>query len=196
MNHRKFEILFVYFALLSMLLSGCAAFQPTAYGVAPLQYGEVTNLYQGYATWLARDGDALVHTFHNATTGVTVYTRPLVDGWSIACENAKICSEIVGYFTNIHTYKDLHQWMLGAGGFTEVLRNLPPLPNTPMPTILFLPAVMVNPGVLESMSMQAAGFGVYDEAGNYVGSRFSFTADGSDGFLDESVTWEMIGTSE
>ena len=187
MKHKLFEIVLVY-VVLAMFTGACGAINVPA--AAPLVDGEVFNLYRGTAVWLATSEDIMIHTFYNAATGVTIHARAIADGWAIACERSQYCDDLVGYLVNVNTYNAFKAWALGSG-FVEVARNIPPLPGVAMPTILILPAIMVQPGVLEQMTMQAAGFGVYDDAGNYVGSRFHFTPDASDGFVNESAQWEV-----
>jgi hypothetical protein len=196
MNRNKlFEIVLIYLAM-AILFSGCAAYQPTAYGVAPLQDGEVLNLYRGFSTWLATEGDAMVHTFYNANTGITVHTRAWMDGFAVACAKNDMCDDVVGYFVNIRTYKDFASWMTATGGFVEIARNLPSLP---IPTIFVMP-VMLPAGYQEGDTLHAwelmpclGSICVEDEMGNkfYPDSWGVDPESEADGFADESETWEV-----
>jgi hypothetical protein len=199
MNRNKlFEIVLIYLAM-AILFSACAAVPPPTYGVAPLQDGNVLHLFKGFAQWLVIDGDALVKTFYNQATDITVHTRPLLDGFAIACQKSESCDDIVAYFVNIRTYNDFKAWLIGAGGFTEIVRNLPTLPVIPMRTILTM-FVVTPAGYQEGDTLHAwdvmpcmGPMCAEDELGNtyYPASWGLDTESDADGFAEESETWEV-----
>jgi hypothetical protein len=145
MKRKYTEIALIYLFVFALVLSGCASIDPAS-SIAPLQDGNALHLFRGFAQWLVIDGDALVKSFYNPRTDITVYTRPLMDGFAIACQKSDSCDDIVAYFVNIKTYGDFKTWLVGPiGGFTEIVRNLPPLPNMPVPTLILMPVVIPKP---------------------------------------------------
>jgi len=193
MKNKVVEVVFIYL-LFAIVLSACAAYQPTAYGQAPLQDGQVLNLYKGFATWLLTEGDMLVHSFYNPTTQITVHSRPLLDGWAIACSKSQACDDVVGYFTNIRTYKDFATWMTTSGGFYEVARNIPAMP---IPTLFIMPVVLPA-GYQEGDTLHAWDImpcvtsllcSEYDNGRKVPNPEFF--GDVANEFSDMSETWEV-----
>src|SRR4030042_57314 len=138
MNKNKWFGIVIVYLLFAIVVPACSGYEVPiqVMQTAPLEEGEVYNMFQGTARWLANNGDILVKSFYNPNTGVLLHSRPLMDGYAVACENVHNWNTLVGYFTNIKTWNNLKEWLLGAGGFSQIAREL--IPQLRMPTIMVM----------------------------------------------------------
>lgn len=132
MNARKaVEVGLMWLAATSLLLTGCVS-----QGGAPIQDGEVFNLFPRFTAWLVTEGDALVKQFVNPVTGISVFARPFQDGWAVAWGKGQT---YFGYFMNNATWTDLSTWMTATGGFaniTKFISNVASMPIFAVPIIM------------------------------------------------------------
>lgn len=125
---KKAEFALLY--LLVLLLSGCVS-----QASAPLQDGEVYNLFPGFTKWIATEGDALVKQYVNPN-GMSLYARPFQDGWAFVIAKGE---QYIGYFTNNSTWSEMSKWLVGTGGYTQVARfvgNIATMPVFAIPILI------------------------------------------------------------
>ncbi len=136
MNRKLIEVVLMYLFVFSLLLTGCCAGEQ----YAPITFGELYNIHQGLTKWLAQGGDNLTKWYYNPETNMSVFARPFMDGWAFAVQKGDTA---YGHLVNCDTWVSFRDWLTGAGGFAQMVRNLPNIANMP---VVLMPVIVPASG--------------------------------------------------
>jgi hypothetical protein len=137
-TYKKVEFALMYLVVFAMMLGGCVGEQ-----YAPINYGDLFVLHSGLTNWLCTSGDNLTKWYSNFETGMDVFARPYLDGWIFAVRKGDTA---YGHMVNNATWASFRDWLVGAGGFSQMLRQLPSVVNMP---IVVMPVMVPADGQVE-----------------------------------------------
>lgn len=135
MKTKYIEIVIIYL-LFAILFGGCV-------GVAPLNNGDVANLFGGFCKHIAENGGVLTQAYTSVETGITVFAKPFQDGWAVVLGRGQ---NYVGYFMNNETWRGFETWLTGAAsGYKAIYRVLPVIPSLPVFVVPMFDGGWINP---------------------------------------------------